>query len=98
MYRLSLAATRSFPAPVTLDNILLLPGQQFNGSRLEIARENSQLSRAELAERSETSPSFITACEKGRKKPSKDLEAIIAHILGVRTSFFYVPMFDPWTL
>lgn len=78
--------------------ILQLPDQQFNGLKLQIAREHSLLSRADVAAQTHTSASFITACEKGRKKPSPDLELAFAEKLGVNRVFFYGPISETWDL
>ena len=83
---------------MTVANILPLPGQNFSGEKLQIARESAQLSRGELAELADTSPSFISACEKGRKKPSHELEVVLAHVLRVLPAFFYGPIGAQWEL
>lgn len=79
-------------------NVLHLPNHQFSGLKFRIAREQAHLSGAELAERTATSASFITACEKGRKRPSLEVEQILAHELGVNRMFFYGPNDDTWEL
>lgn len=55
---------------------------------LQFAREAAGKSRAQLAGDVSTSASFITACEKQRKKPSAELRIALASTLGVRPRFF----------
>src|SRR5436190_18202001 len=71
---------------------------QFNGVKLQLARERLNISRAELANRVRTSPSFITACEKCRKRPSRGLETLFAAELHVTRQYFYGAISGRWEL
>ena len=71
---------------------------EFNGTKLQLARERLDISRARLAERVHTSPSFVTACEKGRKRPSSDVETLFAAELRVTRQYFYGSVLGRWEL
>ena len=71
---------------------------RFDGTKLQFARERLNISGKQLADTLHTSPSFITACEKGRKRPSADLELLLAHELRVTPQFFYGPPHGKWEL
>lgn len=68
----------------------------FNGAKLQFAREAAGLSRVELATEAQTSASFITACEKQKKKPSADLRTLLASKLGVKPRFFSGALDESW--
>lgn len=70
----------------------------FEGIKLQFARERLNLSRKDLAKRVHASPSFITACEKGRKRPSQELEVLLASELRVTTRYFYGQVYGRWQL
>src|SRR5205814_2517390 len=71
---------------------------QFNGTKLQLARERLNVSRAELAKRIRASPSFVTACEKGRKRPSRGLETLLASELHVMRHYFHGATLGRWEL
>src|SRR6266446_2526602 len=80
------------------NKIYHLHEDQFNGIKLQLARERLNISRAELAKRIHTSPSFVTACEKDRKRPSRGLETLLASELRVTRHYFYGTISDRWEL
>jgi Zn-dependent peptidase ImmA (M78 family) len=71
---------------------------KFNGTKLQLARERLNISRVELANRVRTSPSFVTACEKCRKRPSRGLETLFASELRVTRQYFYGTISGGWEL
>jgi Zn-dependent peptidase ImmA (M78 family)/transcriptional regulator with XRE-family HTH domain len=71
---------------------------QFNGIKLHLARERLNISRTELAERVHTSASFVTACEKGRKRPSSGVETLLAAELRVTRQYFFGLVTGRWEL
>lgn len=71
---------------------------EFNGRKLQLARERLDISRAALANQVHTSPSFVTACEKGRKRPSSDVETLFAAELRVTRGYFYGSVLGRWDL
>ncbi len=71
---------------------------RFDGLRLQIAREAKGITRHELAELINASPSFISACEKGTKRPSPDLQILLCANLRVRPSFFFDSSAADWSI
>jgi Zn-dependent peptidase ImmA (M78 family)/transcriptional regulator with XRE-family HTH domain len=70
--------------------------ERFDGTKLQFARERINLSGKQLAAAVAASPSFISACEKGRKRPSGQLQLLLAHELQVTPGFFYGEPFENW--
>ncbi len=78
--------------------ILHFPDEPFNGIKLQFARERAGFARSKLADLVATSPSFITACEKLRKRPSTDLQLLLAEALDVHPCFFQGTILGDWKL
>jgi Zn-dependent peptidase ImmA (M78 family)/DNA-binding XRE family transcriptional regulator len=72
--------------------------EQFDGTKLVFARERMGFSGKQLAELIDATPSYITACEKGRKRPSKDLLALLGRELRITSNFFYGKPLGKWAI
>ena len=57
------------------------------GTRIRLKREAIEISQKALAERDGISPAAINQFEKGEKKPSSSVLAIISRELGVSTDY-----------
>ncbi len=61
----------------------------FNGARLRLARHFAGLPLAELGDRVEVTPAFLSYLESGHRKPGSLLVEALAECLGVLPEFFF---------
>jgi Zn-dependent peptidase ImmA (M78 family) len=66
--------------------------QEFQGSKLRVARLLNGLTKAELAEQLQVSRQFIHTLEIGPKPASQDMVAALSLLLKVQPSFFFDPL------
>src|SRR4051794_40293682 len=73
------------------------PDDQFSGERLQVAREFRGLTQVDLGQKVIASDTLISFCETGKKlDPTPNLVAAFGEVLGLRPSFFYAPLPDPF--
>ena len=70
---------------------------EFVGARLALARAFRQITLTKLADSVSATFGLLGHYERGlRRNPRPDLVAALAKSLGVRPSFFFEPLEDPW--